>query len=54
MAKLKPIRIAIVRLGRAGSGMHGPELQGREDTFQIVTGCDLDAEHRQRFQEKCG
>ncbi|OGV64243.1 MAG: hypothetical protein A2498_05255 [Lentisphaerae bacterium RIFOXYC12_FULL_60_16] len=54
MAKTNPIRIGIVGLGRAGWGMHGPELNGKESMFQIVAGCDLDADHRKRFANKYG
>lgn len=52
MAKQKPIGIGIVGLGRAGWGMHGPELQGKEERFRIVAACDLDADRRRRFAEK--
>lgn len=52
MAMQKPIGIGIVGLGRAGWGMHGPELQGKEAQFRIVAGCDLDADHRRRFAGK--
>ena len=49
-----PIRIGIVGLGRAGWGMHCPELQGREDKFRIVAACDLIPERRQRMAERYG
>lgn len=53
MAKrAKPIGIGIVGLGRAGWGMHVPELQGKEDKFRIVAGCDPDAGQRRRFAGK--
>jgi len=54
MKKQQPIGIGIVGLGRAGWGMHGPELQGKEAQFRIVAGCDVDAEHRRRFAGKYG
>lgn len=54
MAKINPIRVGIVGLGRAGWGMHVPELSAKESQFQIVAGCDLDPDHRRRFADKCG
>jgi predicted dehydrogenase len=41
MAKTRPIRVGIVGLGRAGFGMHCRELEGKEDRFRIVAGCDV-------------
>lgn len=36
-----PIKIGMIGLGRAGKGMHWPELAGKEDKFQIAAVCDL-------------
>ena len=41
MAKTEPIALGIVGLGRAGRGMHCPELKGKEKKFQIVAVCDV-------------
>lgn len=49
MTEANPIRIGISGLGRAGWGMHAPELKGKESKFRIVAACDKDADHRKRF-----
>ena len=49
-----PIRVGITGLGRAGWGMHCPELAGKEDKFVIVAGCDTQAAKRERFAAKYG
>ncbi len=49
-----PIKIGIVGLGRAGWGMHCPELAGKEAKFQIVAGCDILEDRRQQLAEKYG
>jgi len=54
MTAKKPIGVGIVGLGRAGWGMHGPELEGFKDRFRIVAACDIDADYRKRFGEKYG
>lgn len=54
MAETNPIRIGIVGLGRAGWGMHGPEIDSAGGKFRIVAGCDVDADHRKRFAGKYG
>ncbi len=41
MAATDPIRLGLLGLGRAGWGMHCPELKGKEDKFRIVAACDL-------------
>ena len=32
---MKPIKLGMVGLGRAGNGMHLPELEGKDEMFQI-------------------
>jgi len=49
MAKRKPIAVGIVGLGRAGWGMHVPELRKWEDEFRIAAGCDIAEDRRKRF-----
>jgi len=49
-----PIRLGIAGLGRAGWGMHCPELDGKEGKFAIVAGCDTLAPKRERFAAKYG
>jgi len=46
------IKIGIIGLGRAGWGMHGPELDNFKDKFKIVAGCDIEEEFRKRFADK--
>lgn len=47
-----PIRIGLVGLGRAGVGMHIPELAFRTDEFQIVAVCDIIEERAKEYGEK--
>ncbi|MBQ4290930.1 MAG: Gfo/Idh/MocA family oxidoreductase [Clostridia bacterium] len=47
-----PIRMALVGLGRAGIGMHLPELEGRAGKFRIVAVCEPFAERREEWAEK--
>jgi predicted dehydrogenase len=54
MAKPQPIRLGILGLGRAGWGMHCPELAGKEAMFQIVAACDLLPDRRQRMADRYG
>ncbi len=49
-----PIRLGIVGLGRAGWGMHCPELAGKEDEFQFVAACDLIEERREGMAGRYG
>ncbi len=48
------IKIGIAGLGRAGSGMHCGELNGREDKFQIVAACDVLKSRREKMEEQYG
>lgn len=54
MTTIKPIRTAIVGLGRAGWGMHLPELKPRADTFSVVAVCDVDTSRLVRAAEVLG
>jgi predicted dehydrogenase len=49
----RPIKIGIVGLGRAGMGMHIPELESRKDKFEVVAGCDPEADFRNALNKKC-
>lgn len=49
-----PIKIGLVGLGRAGAGMHCPELAGKEDQFQIVAACDVIPERLAEMADKYG
>ena len=49
-----PIRIGLVGLGRAGVGMHLPELSTRTDRFQVVAVCDIIEERALTYGEKLG
>lgn len=55
MAKsLDPIRIGIVGLGRAGSNMHIPEIQNKEQLFTIVAGCDERFDRADKVHQRFG
>jgi len=54
MAKANPIRLGIVGLGRAGWGMHCPELKGKERMFRIVAACDVIPERCERMAQTYG
>ncbi len=47
MNNAEPIRVGLVGIGRAGWGMHVPELKGRDRQFKIVAACDVLKERRQ-------
>ncbi len=49
---MKPIKLGMVGLGRAGNGMHLPELEGKDEMFQIYAVCDLIEERRNAVAEK--
>lgn len=53
MAVSPPIRVGIVGIGRAGWGMHRPELTAHGG-FAIVAGCDLDAARCAKLAEATG
>ena len=46
------IRVGIWGLGRAGNGMHIPEIRQYPEMYEIVAGCDIDAERRAAAQQK--
>ncbi len=48
---MKPIKIGILGLGRAGWGMQCRELDTRQDRFTIVAGCDIYQPWRERFAQ---
>lgn len=52
--KTHPIRLGLVGLGRAGVGMHCPELKGKEKMFTIVAACDVIPERRERMAKQYG
>jgi len=49
---LKPIHVGIWGLGRAGYGMHVPELLAVPDQFKIVAGCDRDPSRLDTLKSK--
>ncbi len=49
-----PIQIAIAGIGRAGWGMHCPELDKRGDKFVIVGACDILPERCAMMRERYG
>jgi len=54
MGTSEPIRLGLVGLGRAGWGMHCPELTGKEDKFQIIAACDVIKVRRDAMAKKYG
>ena len=50
----EPIKIGLVGLGRAGSGMHRGELRPRQDKFQFYAVCDLIPERMDAFEQEFG
>ena len=48
----KPIKIGIWGIGRAGWGMHMPELKQYPDEFQVVAVCDRLPERLKKFGEE--
>ncbi|MFZ2657851.1 MAG: Gfo/Idh/MocA family oxidoreductase [Victivallales bacterium] len=49
---MKKIKVGIWGLGRAGHGMHIPEIGKFPGMFDIVAGCDIDKERIQAAKEK--
>jgi predicted dehydrogenase len=49
---MKKIKVGIWGLGRAGSGMHIPEIANFPEMFQVVSGCDTDGERIKSAKEK--
>lgn len=51
---MKPIKLGMVGLGRAGKGMHLAELKGKEELYEIAAVCDIIEERRNTIAEKFG
>ncbi len=49
---MKPIKVGLVGLGRAGWGMHTDEYDQRSDKYQIVACCDVLPERNQKMAER--
>lgn len=49
-----PIKVGLVGLGRAGTGMHRPELLPRQDKFCFYAVCDVIEERCDKFVEEFG
>ncbi len=54
MAKAKSIKLGLVGIGRAGWGMHCPELDKFPNKFQIVAACDTVKERRDKMADRYG
>ena len=52
LKQINKIKVGIWGLGRAGYGMHVPELLSFGSEFDIVAGCDVDAARLKTFQAK--
>ncbi len=48
---MTPIRIGLVGLGRAGFGMHVPELKDKQDKFVFSAACDIIPERLDEMKE---
>jgi scyllo-inositol 2-dehydrogenase (NADP+) len=46
------VKVGLVGIGRAGWGMHCPELDAWKDEFEIVAGCDILEERRAKMQQR--
>lgn len=51
---MNKIRLGIWGLGRAGNNMQTSELEKFSDLYDIVAGCDIDPERRERYQKRVG
>ena len=51
---MNPIRVGLVGLGRAGTGMHFHELKGRQDKFHFAAVCDIIGERTEPFVKEFG
>ena len=50
----EPIRLGLVGVGRAGWGMHCPEVANKTDMFKFVAACDIIPERRDKMKESYG
>lgn len=50
----EPIRLGLVGVGRAGWGMHCPEISNKTDMFKFVAACDIIPERRDKMKESYG
>ena len=51
---MNPIRVGLVGLGRAGTGMHFHELKSRQDKFRFAAVCDVIGERTELFVKEFG
>ncbi len=49
---MKPIKVGLVGIGRAGWGMHTNELDTRADHYKIVAACDILPERVEKMQKR--
>lgn len=54
MSEIKPIKVGLVGIGRAGYGMHRGEVARTEGRFEFVALCDTDASRSAEFIAKEG
>ncbi len=47
-----PIKLGIVGIGRAGWGMHCPEIANKTDMFEVVAACDIIPERCEKMRER--
>ncbi len=48
------IKLGIAGIGRAGHGMHLPELKGKEDMFTVSAVCDIEEDRREIMHKDFG
>ena len=51
---MKKLRLGLIGLGRAGYGMHLPELKGKEDMFEIYAVCDIEPDRCENMAKEYG
>ena len=49
---MKPVKIGLIGLGRAGWGMHTNELESRKDKFEFAAACDLVPERLAQMKQR--
>ena len=51
---MKKLKLGLIGLGRAGYGMHLPELKGKEDMFEIFAVCDVEPDRCELMKKEYG
>ncbi len=51
---MNPIKLGLVGMGRAGWGMHIPEIANKKDMFRVVAACDIMEDRNTRAEDELG